>query len=210
MGRYLGPKCRLCRRAEMKLFLKGTRCTTEKCSFFKRPTPPGMRVRSRPKKPTYYALQLKEKQKLKRMYGMLERQFKKFFMIASKSRGVTGSVLIQLLERRLDNVIYRVLFAFSRNQARQIVRHGFVFIGGRRVSIPSYVVREGESIEIRAKESVKQIIKESIEINSKERSIPSWVKVDNANFKINIVRFPEKEDLVIPIDEQLIVELYSK
>jgi len=209
MGRYVGAKCRLCRRAGMKLFLKGTRCITEKCSFAKRPTPPGMHVRTRGK-PTNYALQLREKQKVKRMYGILERQFKRFFTVASKTRGVTGRVLIQLLERRLDNVVYRALFAASRNQARQIVRHGFVFIGGERVSIPSYIVNENQSIEIRAKASVKQGIKESIEINSKERSIPSWMVVEKNNFKIKIVRLPEKEDTAVSVDEQLIVELYSK
>ena len=210
MGRYVGAKCRLCRRIGTKLFLKGTRCEMEKCSFVRRPVPPGMVTRRRRAKLTNYALQLQEKQKVKRMYGMLERQFKRFFTVASKSRGVTGRVLIQHLERRLDNVIYRALFALSRNQARQMVSHGFVFIGGRRVNIPSYIVKEGQSIEIKAKESVKGGIKENIEINSKERSVPSWMNVDNNSFKINIVRLPEKEDLVISIDEHLIVELYSK
>lgn len=195
----------------MKLFLKGTRCITEKCSFSKRPTPPGMhQAKQRGAKPTYYALQLREKQKVKRMYGMLERQFKRFFTIANKSKGITGRVLIQLLERRLDNLIYRALFTSSRNQARQIVIHGFVFVAGKRVNIPSYIVSAGQSIEIRAKESVKQNLKENFQVNSKERSIPSWIEVDKDNLKINIVRLPEKEDLVIPINEQLIVELYSK
>jgi len=194
----------------MKLFLKGHRCVTEKCSFSKRPTPPGMRQTRRRPKPTYYALQLQEKQKVKRMYGMLEKQFKRFFVLASKSKEATGRILIQLLERRVDNVIYRALLALSRNQARQIVRHGFVFSDGKRIDIPSYIVREGQSFEIKAKDSVKQNIKESIAINSKERSVPSWLKVDKDNFKIDIVRLPEKEDLSIPVDEQLIVELYSK
>lgn len=209
MGRYTEAKCRLCRRAGMKLFLKGTRCVTEKCAIAKRPTLPGVHTRSRAK-PTNYALQLREKQKVKRMYGMLERQFKRFFNIASRSKGVTGRVLIQLLERRIDNIIYRALFASSRNQARQIVNHGFVFIGGKRVDIPSYTVKEGQAIEIKAKETVKKGIKENIEASSKERSVPSWLTVDKDNLKINVSRLPEKEDLVIPVDEHLIVELYSK
>ncbi|MCK4917750.1 MAG: 30S ribosomal protein S4 [Candidatus Omnitrophica bacterium] len=209
MGRYVDAKCRLCRRAGMKLFLKGQRCETEKCSFSKRPTPPGMVVK-RPSKPTNYALQLKEKQKLKRMYGMLEKQFKRFFSIANKSKGVTGRTLIQLLERRLDNVIFRSLYAFSRNHARQIVRHGFVFINGKRVDIPSYIVKEGENIEIRAKEALQLVIKDCIESNAKGRSVPTWLQVDNPNYKVGIVRLPEKEDLIIQINEQLIVELYSK
>lgn len=210
MGRYTDAKCRLCRGAGAKLFLKGPRCITEKCSFAKRPTPPGNAVKGRRSKPSNYALQLREKQKVKRVYGMLEKQFKRFFMLAHKARGITGRVLIQYLERRLDNVIYRALFALSRNHARQIVQHGFVFIAGKRVSIPSYIVKAGQSIEIRAKESIIAGIKGDIEINSKERSIPTWMKVDNNSLKIDIVRLPEKEDLSISVDEQLIVELYSK
>ncbi len=210
MGRYLEAKCKLCRRADMKLFLKGNRCITEKCSFAKRPTPPGAKPARRRSKPSYYALQLREKQKVKQMYGMLERQFRRFFYVASKSRGATGKVLIQLLERRIDNVIYRSLYAFSRNQARQIVRHGFVFINGKRVNIPSYLVGEGEKVEIKGKDSFKQVLKENYDLNSKDRSIPPWIEVAKDNFSIKIVRFPEKEDLVIPVDEQLIVELYSK
>ncbi len=209
MGRYTDAKCRLCRRAGEKLFIKGSRCITEKCSFSKRPTPPGSAVMKR-SKPSTYALQLKEKQKVKRMYGMLEKQFKRFFMLAHKTRGVTGRVLIQFLERRLDNIIYRTLFAFSRNHARQVVQHGFVFIGGKRVNIPSYIVKEGQTIEIRAKDNIKADLKGNIEVNSKERSVPTWIQVDNNNLKVKILRLPEKEDLVIPVNEQLIVELYSK
>ena len=193
----------------MKLFIKGNRCVTEKCAIAKRPVPPGVHTRTRTK-PTNYALQLREKQKVKRMYGILEKQFKRFFSIASRSRGVTGRILIQLLERRIDNIIYRSLFAFSRNQARQIVRHGFVFIGGRRVDIPSYIVKEGQTIEIKAKDSLRKSIKENIELGSKERSVPSWISADKESLKVDIVRLPEKEDLVIPVDEHLIVELYSK
>jgi small subunit ribosomal protein S4 len=144
------------------------------------------------------------------MYGMLERQFRRFFMLANKAKGVTGRLLIQLLERRLDNVVYRTLFAFSRNHARQIVQHGFIFVDGKRVNIPSYIVKEGQSIEIRGKDSFKASLKENTELNKKERSVPDWLQVDNANLKIKIVRLPAKEDLTITVNEQLIVELYSK
>ena len=209
MGRYTEAKCRLCRRADMKLFLKGIRCVSEKCSFAKRPTPPGVHVRTRGK-PSNYALQLKEKQKVKRMYGMLEKQFKRFFNLANKSKGVTGRVLIQFLERRLDNVIYRSLFAFSRNQARQFVGHGFVKVDGKKVNIPSYIVKEGQTIEINAKDNFKQNLKDVIEANSKERGVPSWMQVDKNTLIIKIMRLPEKEDLIIAVNEQLIVELYSK
>ena len=209
MARYTGASCKLCRREGMKLFLKGTKCNTEKCSFAKRPTPPGMSPK-KVSKPSYYALQLREKQKVKRIYGMLERQFNMFFKIANKSKGVTGKTLLQLLERRLDNVVYRSLFSISRNQARQLVRHGFFTIKGRRVNIPSYLVREGEIIEIKADDAGKKRIKETISINSKERSAPTWLEVDNDNIKIKVNRLPEREDIAIPISEQLIVELYSK
>ncbi|MBU0694392.1 MAG: 30S ribosomal protein S4 [Candidatus Omnitrophica bacterium] len=209
MGRYLEAKCRLCRREKMKLFLKGIRCATEKCSFGKRPTPPGTHTRMSSKS-SYYCLQLREKQKVKRMYGMLEGQFKRFFKVASKSRGVTGRTLIQLLERRLDNVIYRAIFASSRSQARQFVCHGFAFIGEKRVDIPSYVIKGGDVIEIRANENIKALIRENIKIDSKERSVSSWIEADTENLKIKILRMPERDDLAAPVNEQLIVELYSK
>lgn len=209
MGRYLDGKCKLCRREGMKLFLKGPRCNTEKCSFVKRPNPPGASVRAR-KKPSYYALQLREKQKVKRMYGMLESQFRKFFQTASKFKGITGRLLLQLLERRIDNVVYRSLFALSRSQARQFVRHGLFSIKGRRINIPSYIVKEGDAIEVRQNDAIKKVIKENLDINAKERSVPSWLQVDKGNLAIKVVRLPEKEDITIPVSEQLIVELYSK
>jgi len=161
-------------------------------------------------KPSYYALQLREKQKVKRLYGMQEKQFRRFYEVASKSKGVTGRTLIQLLERRLDNVLFRSLLALSRNQARQYVNHGVAFIDGRRADIPSYLVKEGESIEIKAKDSLKKLMKEHIEMSSKERSVPAWLAIDKENFTIKVVRLPEKEDLVLPVNEQLIIELYSK
>ncbi len=209
MARDLRPKCRLCRRAGMKLFLKGVRCVTEKCAIAKRPGPPGMQKRQL-SKPSYYALQLREKQKAKNIYGVLERQFRRFFKIADKSKGVTGQILIQELERRMDNVVFRSLFALSRAQARQLVRHGFVFIGGRRVDIPSYLVSEGQVIQLKVNEGVKNLIKENIQLSAKERSIPDWLEVDKQNYKITVRKMPGKEDLTVPIQEQLIVELYSK
>lgn len=209
MARNLGSKCKLCRREGMKLFLKGARCSTEKCAFAKRPTPPGMHTRVS-SKPSYYALQLREKQKVKWMYGMLERQFKRFFKIATKTKGATGRSLLQLLERRLDNVIFRALFVTSREQARQAVLHGFVFVDGKRVDIPSYLVKENQNIEIKGKDSFKKNIKDTYDANSKERSVPNWLEVDKDKLNAKIIRFPEKEDIILPINEQLIVELYSK
>lgn len=211
MGRYLGARCKQCRREGMKLFLKGFRCNTEKCSFAKRPTPPGMHSSfRRASKASYYALQLREKQKAKRIYGMLEKQFNRFFQVATKSKGATGKKLLELLERRLDNVLYKSLLAHSRIAGRQTVLHGCVFINGGRVDIPSYIVSEGQEIEIRARDSVKKRFRENIEAISKERSVPAWLEVDNDNLKIKIKRLPGKDDIVLPINEQLIVELYSK
>ncbi len=209
MARDLRPKCKLCRRAGMKLFLKGIRCMTEKCAVVKRPNPPGMRRRQRAK-PSYYALQLREKQKAKNIYGLLERQFRRFFEIAHKSQGATGQILIQQLERRLDNIVFRSLFALSRTQARQFVRHGFVFINNRRVDIPSFLVKEDQVIEFKINEGIKNLIKENIQISEKEKSVPGWISADNQNYKITVKRLPSKEDVTIPLQEQLIVELYSK
>ena len=210
MGRYLEAQCRLCRREGMKLFLKGPKCNTEKCPFTKRPYSPGFLTRKRQTRKSYYAMQLREKQKVKRIYGMLEKQFKRFFQLAAKSKGVTGRKLIELLERRLDNVIYRALCALSRNEARQIVSCGFVFVNNKRVNIPSYIVKENEVITIKDEESTVKRIKGNREINKKERSVPKWMKVDDNSLKITIVRLPEKEDLILQINEQYIVELYSK
>ncbi|MBD3246784.1 MAG: 30S ribosomal protein S4 [Candidatus Omnitrophica bacterium] len=211
MARELsGNKCRICRREGQKLFLKGQKCATEKCPFARRPTPPGMRGKKRPPKPSYYALQLREKQKTKRMYGMQEKQFRRFYDLATKSRGITGRMLLQLLERRLDNVIYRALFAFSRNQARQYVLHGYVAIHGRKVNIPSYIVREGEEIQIKQNDKFKKMVKENMEANAKDRSVPDWLTVDKSALAVKIVRMPTKEEIGIPVNEQFIVELYSK
>ncbi|MCM8771274.1 MAG: 30S ribosomal protein S4 [Candidatus Omnitrophica bacterium] len=209
MARYLGSICRLCRREGMKLFLKGTKCTTEKCPLARRAYAPGQHGKTKVKL-SNYGIQLREKQKVKRMYGVLERQFRRYFDIASKSKGVTGKVLLQLLERRLDNVIYRLGFALSRSEGRQIVRHNHVWVNSQRVNIPSYLVSTDEVIEVRAKrEKVLHKIRDNIEL-CKDRTVPAWLEVDKTQLKAKVLRLPEKEDIQQPIQEQLIVELYSK
>ena len=210
MARYRDSKCKLCRREGMKLFLKGIKCNSPQCPFTKRPYAPGEHGKSASRKPSYYSLQLREKQKVKRMYGVLERQFKRYYILASGSKGVTGRVILQLLERRIDNVVFRLLFSSSRNSARQIVKHGFVFINSRRCNIPSYLVKPDDKIEIRGKNTIASLIKKRIDANAKERSVASWLFLDKENLKAEVLRLPEKEDLTIPVNEQLIVELYSK
>ncbi len=210
MARDTGPNCRQCRREAMKLFLKGAKCSTEKCPFVRRQYAPGQhgQGQTRPKL-SNYAQQLREKQKVKRIYGVLEKQFRIYFLKASKTKGVTGKTLLQLLERRLDNVIFHLRFATSRQESRQIVSHGFAYVNSHRVNIPSYLVRPEDSIELRLKDKNLKNIKENIEA-SKERSTPSWLEVDLENFKGKVIRLPEREDIQIPVREQLIVELYSK
>jgi len=208
MGRYTDPVCRLCRREGEKLFLKGNRCTSPKCAVVKRAFAPGQHGKNRIKL-SNYGLQLREKQKVKRSYGVLEKQFRKYFEIASKSKGVTGKILLQLLERRLDNVIFRLGLGTSRAQARQIVRHNFVFVNSHRVTVPSYLINKGDILEIKAKEKATNKIKENLEL-SKERSVPSWLDFSSQELKATVTRLPEKEDIQQPIQEQLIVELYSK
>ncbi len=208
MGRYLGPKCRICRRIGTKLFLKGPRCYTDKCALSRRPYAPGQHGRIRTKL-SNYGLQLREKQKVKRMYGVLERQFRRYFRIAQRKKGVTGTVLLQLLERRLDNVVYQAGFATSRAQARQMVRHNWVYVNGKRVNIPSYLVREGDEISFKNDEKVKQHLKDYKQLN-KKRPVPLWLMVDEDKNTVKIVRLPEREDMPADIKEQMIVELYSK
>jgi len=209
MGRYTGPQCRLCRAEETKLFLKGERCNSDKCPVTRRRGKPGRNLRARPKKLSDYGIQLREKQKVKRMYGVLEKQFRRYFHIASKSKGVTGKILLQLLERRLDNVIFRADFGLSHAQARQIVRHNFVYINSKRVNIPSYSVDAGDTINIKAKAKAIKFIKDNIEI-SKERTKPAWLAVNTNNLEVKVIRLPDREDIQQPIQEQMIVELYSK
>ena len=209
MAKYIGPSCRLCRREMMKLFLKGPRCYTEKCGVARRSFPPGQHGQGRGAKLSNYGLQLREKQKVKRIYGVMERQFRRYFKIASKSKGVTGKVLLQELERRLDNVIFRLLFATSHMQARQIVRHGAVYVNNRKVNIPSYPVRQGDVIEVKGKDGVRKTVRVNIEL-SKDRGVAPWLEADLPNLKAKVLRLPDRDDVQMPIQEQLIVELYSK
>ena len=208
MARNTGPSCRLCRREGVKLFLKGTRCATDKCAISRRSYAPGQHGQIR-KKESNYGLQMREKQKVKRIYGVLERQFRHYFQIAERSKGVTGIMLLQLLERRLDNVIFRANLANSRAEARQLVQHGRVYINGKRVDIPSYTAALGEEISIKAKDPAKKRFIETFE-SLKDRVIPKWFEMDQANLKSKIVAMPTKEDVGFPVQEQLIVELYSK
>jgi small subunit ribosomal protein S4 len=208
MARYTDAVCRLCRREVEKLFLKGTKCYTEKCPMTKRAFAPGQHGQNR-SKPSNYGLQLREKQKVKRMYGILEKQFRKYFRIVSKSKGVTGRVLLQMLERRLDNVVFRLGIAVSRAQGRQIVRHNFVYVNSRRVNIPSYLIAQDDVVEVKAKDKAKNKIKENLEL-SKDRDVPKWLEFNSSELKAKVLRLPEKEDIAAAIEEQLIVELYSK
>jgi len=209
MARYIDAVCRLCRREAEKLFLKGPRCNSPKCPISKRSYAPGQHGQQNRPKLSNYGLQLREKQKVKRIYGVLERQFRKYFKIASKSKGVTGKVLLQLLERRLDNVIFRLGWGVSRAAARQIVRHNFVYVNSRRVNIPSYLIAQDDIIQIKAKENAQKKVKENIELSS-DRTAPAWLELDPQELKAKILRLPEKDDIPSPIQEQLIVELYSK
>lgn len=209
MGRYTDANCRLCRRQGEKIFLKGTRCYSPKCAMAKRAFAPGQHGQNNKAKLSNYGIQLKEKQKVKRMYGVRERQFRKYFKLASKSKGVTGKVLLQLLERRLDNVIFRLGVAASRAQARQVVRHNFVYVNSHRVNIPSSLIEKDDIIDIKAKEKAMKKLMENLEVN-KERTVPSWLEFDKATLKAKAARLPEKGDIDSTIHEQLIVELYSK
>jgi len=208
MARNIGPSCRLCRREGVKLFLKGLRCNGEKCALTRRDFAPGQHGQAR-KKESNYGIQLREKQKVKRIYGVLERQFKHYFRMAERSKGVTGITLLQLLERRLDNVVFRMNLASSRAEARQIVQHGHVYVNGKRVDIPAYVVRMGQEVSIKVKESALKQLAETYEA-LKDRASPKWLEVDAKNFKCKVTAMPAKEDVGFPIQEQLIVELYSK
>jgi len=209
MARYTDAVCRLCRREGEKLFLKGTKCTTQKCSITKRSYAPGQHGSARKAKLSNYGLQLREKQKVKRIYGVLERQFRKYFKMASKTKGVTGKVLLQYLERRLDNVVFRLGLASSRAQARQLVRHNFISVNSKRVNIPSYLVDKDDLIAVKPTEKAARKMKENMEM-TKDRTVPTWLEFNAAEFKAKVLRLPEKEDITSTIHEQLIVELYSK
>ena len=208
MARYTEAKCRICRREGAKLFLKGDRCYTDKCAYERRPYAPGQHGRIR-KKMSDYAVQLREKQKTRRMYGILEGQFRAYFQRADMQKGVTGENLLTALERRMDNVIYRLGFANSRNQARQLVRHGIFTVNGRRVTIPSLQVKVGDVIEVRERNRQSPIIQEAQQVIAR-RGCPAWLEVDGEKLKGKVNALPTREDVQFPINEQLIVELYSK
>ncbi|MBI4372312.1 MAG: 30S ribosomal protein S4 [Candidatus Omnitrophica bacterium] len=208
MARRTGAVCRLCRREGIKLFLKGIRCTGDKCAIERRNHPPGMHRRSRGKL-SDYGVQLREKQKAKKIYGMLERQFRSFFAKASKTRGVTGETLIQLLERRLDNAIYRSLFVPSRAEARQLVNHGSVMVNGRTVNIASFQVRVGDVIEVYPNEALKKRVQSNLEM-LKDRPLPEWLELNRETLVAKVLRLPGKADAGLPVEESQIVELYSK
>ena len=207
MARYTDAVCRLCRREGMKLFLKGERCYTEKCAIEKRNFPPGQHGKTRKQKMQGYGVQLREKQKVKRIYGVLEDQFRRYFEAADRTRGITGETLLQLLERRFDNVIYRLGLATSRAQARQLVRHGHFQVNGKKVDIPSYSLRSGDVVTIRPTSQKAPTILHAIE-EVKGRGIPAWLSFDGAAGKV--VSLPTREQINLPVQEQLIVELYSK
>jgi small subunit ribosomal protein S4 len=208
VARYREALCRLCRRESEKLFLKGDRCYTDKCAIERRKYAPGQHGQKR-RKFSDYALQLREKQKAKETYGILEKQFKRYFYTADRKEGVTGSNLLQLLERRLDNVVYRFGFASNRRQARQLVLHGHVAVNDKRVNIPSYLIRPGDIIGLKETSRKLKVIEENVS-KIEHRGLPSWVEIDVANLRGKILHNPSRDEIQLPIQEQLIVELYSK
>ncbi len=209
MARYIGSVCRLCRRENLKLFLKGDRCYSDKCAFDRRGYPPGQHGQRRGRKNSDYAIQLREKQKVKRMYGLSENQFRLFFKSADHQKGITGTNLLVSLERRLDNVVYRLGFVNSRTQGRQLVKHNHFLVNGKKVNIPSYTMKMGDVVEIREKSRNMQTIKDSLDAVVR-RGIPQWLDLDKDGLKGIVKVYPVREDLTMPIQEQLIVELYSK
>lgn len=209
MARYTDPVCRLCRREGLKLFLKGDRCYTDKCAIERRNYPPGQHGQGRRRKVSEYAVQLREKQRLKRMYGLMESQFRKYFEMAETSRDITGEALLTFLERRLDNMVYRLGMATSRSEARQLIRHRHFLVNGRRVDIPSYLVKIGDSITVRERSREKDVFKRAIEI-SQRRGVPEWLELDATAFAGKVKRLPARDELTMPINERLVVELYSK
>lgn len=209
MARYTDAVCRLCRRENQKLFLKGDRCYTEKCAVDRRPFAPGQHGNARNRKLSEYGTQLREKQKARRYYGVLESQFHKYYEMAMNRKGVTGENLLSILETRLDNAVYRLGFAMSRPEARQLVRHGHFTINGKKVDIPSYLVAPGEVITLREKSRSMDKFKATIEANG-SRVVPKWLDFDKNSLVAKVVALPAREDIDLPIEEHLIVELYSK
>lgn len=209
MARYTGAVCRLCRREGQKLFLKGDRCYTEKCAVDRRSFPPGQHGNARNKKASEYGVQLREKQKARRYYGVLESQFRAYFDMASKRKGITGENLLSILESRLDNVAYRLGFAMSRAEARQLVRHGHFTVNGKKVNIPSYLVKPGEVIALKDSSRSLDKLKASMETNG-SRAVPKWLDFNKNTLEAKVLSLPAREDIDLPIEEHLIVELYSK
>jgi small subunit ribosomal protein S4 len=208
LARYTGPLCKLCRRETEKLFLKGDRCYTEKCAVERRQYPPGQHGQRRGKL-SDYGIQLREKQKVRNSYGLLEKQFRKYFHKANSKKGVTGEVLLQFLETRLDNVVYRMGFAANRSSARQLVKHRHFLVNGKDVNIPSYNVQAGDAVEVRESSRDIDIIKDSMS-RGEQRGTPSWLDMDFQNFKGKVAHIPSREEIQLVAQEQLIVELYSK
>jgi small subunit ribosomal protein S4 len=207
MARYTGAVCRLCRRERMKLYLKGAKCDTMKCPIERRPYPPGMHGRGRIRE-SEYLLQLREKQKARRIYGLLEKQFHNLYVEAARQKGITGENLLRMLELRLDNVVFRTGFAASRNQARQWVRHGHVAVNGKRVTIPSYTLRKGDVVELRDKARNMIVVRHNLD--TLDRTVPMWMDVETEGLKGTVRDLPLREQIDVPVREQLIVELYSK
>ena len=206
MSRYTGPSCKLCRREGVKLFLKSERCYTEKCEIEKRNYPPGVHVETRTKV-TEYGVRLREKQRVRKMYGLTETQFKRFFGMAERMGGITGTNLLVLLERRLDNMVYRLGFAGSRKEARQLVSHRHIMVNGRKVNVPSFLVKEGDDVEVADKNlpPVRNALESVV-----RRGIPSWLELDKEGAKGKVKLLPTRDDITLPIKEQLIVEYYSR
>lgn len=211
MARYTGPSCKLCRREGAKLFIKGARCNSDKCAFERRPFIPGDHGSGKGfrKRLSDYGVHLREKQKVRRIYGVLERQFRKYFQMAAKKSGVTGENLLQLLETRLDNVVYKMGFAPSRKSARQIIRHGHVLVNGKKVNIPSFLVNADNEIVIKEGSRMMNLIQESLEAST-EVGVNDWFQVDKDNFTGKILSIPTREQIQLDVDERLIVEYYSK
>jgi small subunit ribosomal protein S4 len=206
MARDRGPKCKQCRREGMKLFLKGERCLTEKCAVERRSYPPGEHGRGRIKQ-SEYLLQLREKQKARRYYGVLEKQFRAYYEKASRQSGITGETLLRMLETRLDNVVYRLGFAASRAQARQLIRHGHFMVNGRRVNIPSYQVRPDDIVSMKPGAPIEEVVRDATDLTA---SVSPWLQADHDNLTGKVLKYPEREEIDAPVQEQLIVELYSK
>jgi small subunit ribosomal protein S4 len=207
MARYTGPVCRLCRRERMKLFLKGAKCDTMKCPIERRPYPPGVHGRGRIRE-SEYMFQLREKQKARRIYGLLEKQFANLYEEAARQKGITGETLLIMLERRLDNIVFRAGFAASRNQARQWVRHGHVLVNGKRVTIPSVQLRKDDVVQIAAKFRPSIVLRHNLD--TIDRAVPQWLEVEGGDAKATVRELPIREQIDVPVREQLIVELYSK